>query len=654
MFSPQMKNYARASRKALLSAQLRDLIMDRDMIIEQMPLPTCLVDLDKKTIIKTNVAFQNFLIKYKLTLTQVPLPLSKLTHELSLIEEIQFKTPSNQDIVINLSTINLIGSEKPTTLVCFQDLTETKKLFDTSQIGFWNSDLKTGLTYICPTMAKDWGFDSVSVTAEAIMNAIHPDDRQGVWVAVEQAYHNNTPYHAEYRVIHPNGKIVWIESRGEYIRDEKGQPCRFTGTSIDVTHRAMEKANLQQELESQKELISRLKKEQEISDNANKNKTVFLANVSHEIRTPLTAILGCANLLKDGALTDLEKNQFIEKIDRNSNALIKIIDDVLDLSKVEANCLELEKKELSIQQLLQDVIHQFKDKARAKNIYLLLDIQGKMPQVIISDSVRLQQILSNLLSNAVKFTDQGGVIIQAKSIIKKHNKSFLEIKVIDTGIGLTEEQKVRLFQPFAQADSSTHRKFGGTGLGLALSKRIAETLGGELYIERYEKDNGCTFTLKLLVDTAKAVNTTPESKKQNTLQMEFMPLSGFKILLAEDSEDNQFFIEKFLSKKGATVVLANNGLEAIAKCEKEKFDAILMDIEMPQMDGYQATQALRTLGFKNPIIALTAHAMADEKIKTRSAGCNDHVTKPIDTQQLLTTLESHLKKLPKRNVVKKT
>lgn len=424
----------------------------------------------------------------------------------------------------------------------------------------------------------------------------------------------------------------------------------FAGADGDLNHIIyLNDITYTKKIEELKKTINQLKQAQALAEHANKNKTVFLANVSHEIRTPLTAILGFADLLKDGAISDIEKIQFAETINRNGNALIKIIDDVLDLSKVEVNCLELEKIELSPQQLLHDVVHQFKAKAHTKNIYLLLDIQNDLPQTILSDSVRIQQVLSNLLSNAIKFTDQGGVIVQVKSCIKKQSKAEILIRVIDTGIGLTEDQKERLFQPFSQAELSTTRKFGGNGLGLALSKHLAEALGGQLVIEQGEKDMGCTFAFTLTADIPAVSSNKTENKKMSQ-QMDFVPLSGFNILLAEDSIDNQYFVEKFLAKHGATVAVAGNGHEVIQLSEKQNFDIILMDIEMPEMDGYAATRILRQRGFKKPILALTAHAMAEERSKTREAGCDGHLTKPIDTAQLLAALEKHLKKSEKRNV----
>ncbi|MES2802088.1 MAG: response regulator [Bdellovibrionota bacterium] len=640
---------------------------EQEGIFNEMPLAACIVDLRNKIITKINPALEKFLNHRGLKLNELKLPLDRLAQgDWLLSEEYTIQSAKSGPITYLLTSgepFNFAGEENYNILY-LNDVTYLKKIeahlqqsedrfansLLTAHIGLWDSDPVSGLAYICPRMASDWGFDHAQnpVRSEAIVKAIHPEDRAEVWASVEKAMLEGVPYFAEYRVVRPDGSTVWIEGRGQYIKDINGYPFRFSGTSTNITKRVENKLKLMQELEEQKEIVAILKQTQRSAESANKNKTVFLANVSHEIRTPLNAILGFADLLKDGPISEIEKSQFVETISRNGNALIKIIDDVLDLSKVEANCLELEKIEIPIQQLLHNVVQQFKSKARNKNIYILLDIQNELPHTILSDSVRIQQVLSNLLSNAIKFTDQGGVIVQVKSIIKKQSKTEIQIRVLDTGIGLTEEQKNRLFQPFSQAEACTTRKFGGTGLGLALSKHLAEALGGDLIIERCEKDAGCTFTFSFTAEIVALPSLTTNEALRAQQKMDFAPLAGFKILLAEDSLDNQYFVERFLSKSGAIVAVANDGTEVVEKCQTEQYDVILMDIEMPVMDGYEATRKLRQLGYDMPILALTAHAMAEERTKTREAGCDGHLTKPIDTRQLLSILESVLKASPKK------
>lgn len=651
--------FAQATASALTTSE-------QESIFNEMPLPACMVDVKNNVVIKINPALEKFLENRSLNLKELRLPLNRLNDgDLFLSEEFTVLNSHHRMISYLLTSGEpfIFDDNDNVNILYLNDVTYLKKIeanlqhsevrFATSMltahIGLWDADPVSGITYICPRMAKDWGFDHTQnpVKSEDIMNAIHPDDRAKVWASVEKSMIEGIPYYAEYRVVRPDGTTVWIEGRGEYSRDINGYPFRFSGTSANITERIEFRQKLQQELEEQKALVASLQQTQQTAESANKSKTVFLANVSHEIRTPLTAILGFADLLKDGPLTEPERIQFIETISRNGNSLIKIIDDVLDLSKVEANCLELEKIEIPIEKLLINVVNQFKEKARSKNIYITLDIKNELPPTILSDSVRIQQVLSNLLSNAVKFTDVGGIIVQVDAIAKKQSLSEIQIRVIDTGIGLTEEQKDRLFHPFSQAESSTTRKFGGTGLGLALSRHLAEALGGDLIIERGEKDVGCTFKFAFVAEVHDLEKPVDLIANAEPVKMDFAPLAGFKILLAEDSLDNQYFVERFLAKNGAIVSIAGTGTEALTKCQAEEFDMILMDIEMPEMDGYEATRRLRQLNSKVPILALTAHAMAEERNKTRDAGCNGHITKPIDSRLLLSTIESYLNPTPR-------
>lgn len=635
-------------------------------VFEQIPLPACLLDVTNTKIIRFNRAFNNFLEAYDLDISEIKLPYQRLAKgDLLLSEEFSLVTKKKRQVSFLLTSGDPLAADtiERAHVVYLNDITYMKKIeIDlqhsearmgqsslTSHIGFWNTDPVSGMCYICPVMAKDWGldFEQSPVHSDVIMNAIHPADRAEIWAAVEKAMLDSVPFFCEYRVVRPDGSIVWIEGRGEYIKDINGWPIRFVGTSTNITERVEQKNKLVQELLEQKALVAQLKQSQAQAECASKNKTMFLANVSHEIRTPLTAILGFADLLKDGTTCENERAQIIETINRNGNSLIKIIDDLLALSKVEANCLELEKTAVSPQQLLHNVVHQFKTRARDKNIYMLLDIQNELPHAILTDSVRFEQVLSNLMSNAIKFTDQGGVIVQVKTYPKKQSKCELQIRVIDTGIGLTEEQKERLFQPFSQAESSITRKYGGTGLGLALSKHLAAALGGELNIERSEKDAGSTFAFTFTAEIPAAMPAKTDKVKPGQ-QMDFVPLTGFNILLAEDSIDNQYFVDKFLTKHGANVTVVCDGHEAFKSCQTGNFDIVLMDIEMPKMDGYEATRLLRRNGFSKPILALTAHAMAEERNKSHEAGCDGHLTKPIDTFQLLSELETHLRSNSKK------
>ena len=414
-----------------------------------------------------------------------------------------------------------------------------------------------------------------------------------------------------------------------YVRidDPNGNAYGVYDHAVDVTDRVVGRMQLQA-----------AKSE---AEKANQTKSSFLANMSHEIRTPLGAILGFTDLLKDSGLSYEERNQFLDTISRNGKALTKIIDDILDLAKVESGKLDVENLDFSLFDLIDDVMDVFRERTRSKNIFLRASINKQTPDRVFSDPTRIRQILINVVGNAVKFTATGGVTIEVSANENIGEKTVFRILVKDTGVGLTAEQKERLFQPFMQADNSTTRKFGGTGLGLALSKRLAKALGGNIFIEANEAQAGCTFGFTFVAALPKLVATEVEIKddalenKEKNIQL----ISGIRVLLAEDSSDNQFLVSLVLRKHGAIVETAKNGVEAFKMGMNGDFDIVLMDIQMPEMDGYEATRALREAGFKKPIVALTAHAMAEERARTLAAGCDGHLTKPLNQTELIETIE---------------
>lgn len=368
---------------------------------------------------------------------------------------------------------------------------------------------------------------------------------------------------------------------------------------------------------------------------ASLSKSHFLANMSHEIRTPLAAILGFSALLRDPNLPESEREVFVDTIVRNGQALTRIIDDILDLAKVESGRLEMDVLDFSLPMLIQEVLALLKERAHEKHLLLTADIRPGVPDRIASDPLRLRQILVNLVSNAVKFTPQGRVdlIVEAARV---DDVWRVRIEVRDTGIGLTAEQSARLFQPFTQADHTTTRKFGGTGLGLALSQRLAEALGGRISIPYTEPEKGSIFCVEF---TAQEARTTEDQAKAPALvPLDSVQLRGLRVLAVDDSPDNLFLVKSFLARSGALVATATNGRHAIELAMSQAYDIILLDIQMPEMDGYQTIQILRERGFQRPIVALTAHAMVDERQHTQKAGFDAHLTKPLDASDLVATL----------------
>ena len=372
------------------------------------------------------------------------------------------------------------------------------------------------------------------------------------------------------------------------------------------------------------------------SERANKLKTTFLANMSHEIRTPLASIMGFAELLKDKTVNDNDKSRFLEMIIKNGSSLSRIIDDILDLSKVESGHLEVENTEIAFDHLLFEVLALFREKAKNKNIDLNLNLNSQVPTRIKSDPTRVRQILINLVGNAIKFTKDGGVQIDIHADMLEHDQCRFQIQIRDTGIGLTADQAERLFRPFTQADNSTTRKYGGTGLGLTLSKRLAQALGGDIRIVKSVLGEGSVFAFNFTAEV------TPEENRceipDNTQPPADIDLHNIRVLLAEDSPDSQELIKYVLSNHGAQVTLASDGAEALELARNNEFDIVLMDIQMPEIDGYEVTRKLRAENFSKPIIALTAHAMLEERVKTKAAGCDAHITKPLNFRQLVSTV----------------
>jgi CheY-like chemotaxis protein len=328
----------------------------------------------------------------------------------------------------------------------------------------------------------------------------------------------------------------------------------------------------------------------------------------------------------------------------NGDHLLELINDILDISKIEARKLEIEQISCSPVKVVTDVISLMRVRSEAKNFPLEIEYVGPIPESIHSDPTRLRQVLINLLGNAIKFTEVGSVRLAVRLVRPEDRPSLLQFDVIDTGIGMTEEQASELFQPFTQADSSTNRQFGGTGLGLVISKRLAEMLGGDIAISS-SPGNGSTFSLVIetgpldgvsMLDKPEEAIVEAKEEKSVPTQVEL----DCRILLAEDGLDNQRLISLILNKAGAEIELAENGQvaceKALAAHSKGKpYDVILMDMQMPVMDGYEATRELRQHGYKNPIIALTANAMAGDDQKCLQAGCDNYLTKPIDWAKFL-------------------
>ncbi len=482
-----------------------------------------------------------------------------------------------------------------------------------------------------------------------------------------------------------DGTHYWVDATIVPFRDAEGKIEQYVAIRTDITEvkesedkakkfaAQLEQTNL--ELEGQKEESDAMNAELiSLNDHleaarveamaATKAKSAFLANMSHEIRTPMTAILGFTDTLReegDIRLAPKDRIDAIDTIHRNGHYLLTIINDILDMAKIEAGKMEVEHIACGPQEIVADVASLMKVRTDAKGIGFDTEFIGLIPETIHSDPTRLKQILINIIGNAIKFTEEGGVRLIIRFVpgatdepAGSPNESFMQFDILDTGVGMTQEQAGKLFQAFSQADSTMTRKFGGTGLGLTISKTFAEMLGGDITIVDTKPGAGTRFRTCVATGSLEGVKMIDPMMARKTPESDSSPKTGSiekpldcRILLAEDGPDNQRLISFVLKKAGADVTVAENGqiahdLALATLAEGKPFDVILMDMQMPVMDGYQATKALREKHYEGPIIALTAHAMAEDREKCINAGCDEFATKPIDRQKLVSIIQGQL------------
>ena len=371
------------------------------------------------------------------------------------------------------------------------------------------------------------------------------------------------------------------------------------------------------------------------AESANQSKSVFLANMSHEIRTPMNGILGAAELILDQTIDD-EKKQYIDIIHSSSHSLLNIINDILDLSKIESGSFELEQINFDLHQLCNEVYQLFCSSAKQKGIQILYFYGADLPQFWMGDPTRIRQILNNLFSNALKFTHNGRIDLRVQGERLANHQYDLKIQVKDSGIGIAEKKVEQIFSAFQQADTSTSRKYGGTGLGLTISQHLASAMQGIIEVES-EVGIGSTFSLH--------VPLKPGIVEKRIKRVGLIRDYQAKVLLAEDNDVNAKIASKILTKLGIETTIVKNGELALHETMNKTFDLILMDINMPTMDGITATEKIRELSFpKNqvPILALTANAMMEDKERCINAGMNGFISKPIKLERLIEELDSVL------------
>ena len=488
---------------------------------------------------------------------------------------------------------------------------------------------------------KDWGWTPV----------IHPDDLQGCVDSWMRAVATGAIHDVEIRLRRASdGEYRWHLSRAEPMRDADGNVTKWFGTCTDIDDQKRSRDELLRRVD---ERTAELAKAKEAAEAASDAKSRFLAHMSHEIRTPLTAIFGYADLLLLPRFDGADRRTCVQTIRRNGEHLLAIINDILDLSKIEAGEMTVERLPTNLPLLLGELLLLMRQRATAKGLTLDVNFVTPVPDAFRCDPTRLRQILLNLLGNAIKFTERGGIIVHLRYDTGVGADPTVQIAVQDSGVGLSPEQSSQLFAPFVQADASHARLYGGTGLGLSISRRLARLLGGDIAIDS-EKGLGSTFAITLpappcaAARMVKTLSTADEKRSDgNELDAAASRRCEGRILLAEDSMDNQRLIAAYLRNGGATVETVETGRAAVDLAAAEwragrPFDVVLMDCQMPVMDGYAATRELRRLGYDRPIIALTANAMTHDRDQCFAAGSDHFLTKPIQLDTFFRIIRSFI------------
>ena len=491
--------------------------------------------------------------------------------------------------------------------------------------GVWDWDLVSNTVYYSPRWKAMLGHgeDEIGSALNEWSDRVHPDDLATAMAAIDAHLTGKTDkFETVFRFRHKDGHYFWMLSRGQAVFDADGKPLRMVGTHTDVSARKQAEAALIQAKEA--------------AEAASRSKSEFLANMSHEIRTPMNGVLGMLTLALDTPLNE-EQREFLGLARSSADALLHILNDILDFSKIEAGRLDVAAEAFDLDALLRELVRLETPHCREKGLALTLNLDPDLPNTLLADPARVRQVLINLLGNAIKFTQHGAITLAARREGKQ-----ARIAVRDTGIGIAADKQPAVFEAFTQADGSITRRFGGTGLGLTISNRLVQLMGGQMGLIS-EPGVGSEFFFCLPLAAATSV-ATPASVANPPAALAITRGEPLDILLAEDNPINQRLAIALLTREGHRITLAENGLEALAALEQARFDLVLMDMQMPDLDGLETARLIRENeaqeGGRLPIIALTANAYPEDRARCLVAGMDGFVSKPIRREELLATIEA--------------